>query len=167
MKKLQKIIILSVVLISGVALFAVAFADGDPGFKGRGFGKHHGNRGLGLALLTKYQVKNLAAQTLSEMSGQPVKEITQKFEKERPRAVMQELNINRETFRAAMQEKVKGLVKQAEENGSITLEQKNNILAKIEEKAQRRTLMKQLIDKGVADGTITEEQALMLQHKPR
>ncbi len=167
MKKLQSIIIVSVVLVTGIALFAVAFAAGDQGFSGRGFGKHREHRGSALALLSRYQFKNLATETLAEMSGQSVEMINQKFENQRPRVVMQELNIDREAFRTAMQGKIKGLVKQATANGSITPVQEEEILAKIEEKAQRRGLLKQLVEKGVADGTITEEQALMLQRKPK
>ncbi len=167
MKKLQTIIIVSVVLVTGFALFAVAFAEGDQGFGDRGFGKHREHKGFALAILSRYQFKNLAAQTLSEMSGQSVEIINQKFENQRPRAVMQELNIDRETFRTVMQEKMKGLVKQAVANGSITPVQEREILAKVEEKAQRHVLFNQLIEKGVSDGTITEEQALMLQRKPK
>jgi len=167
MKRLQAIIIVSVVLVSGAALFAVAFADSAPERSGHGFGKHRGHRGMALALLTRYQVKNIAVQTLSELSGQRVEEITQKFENRRPRTVMQELNIDRETFQTAMQEKIRDLVKLSVANDSITSEQEREILGKMEEKTKRRVLMKQLIDKGVADGTITEEQAILLQHKPQ
>ena len=157
MKKLQKLIIVSVVLVTGIALFAVAFAEGDQGFSGRGFCRPRQHRGSALALLSRYQLKNLAAETLAEMSGQSVGTINQKFENQQPRVVMQELNIDREAFRTLMQEKIKGLVKQATANGSITPVQEGEILAKIEEKAQRRGLLKQLVEKGVADGTITEE----------
>ena len=167
MKKLQTFIIVSVVLVTGFALFAVAFAEGDQGFSGRGFSKHREHRGSVLALLSRYQFKNLAAHSLAEMSGHSAETINQKFENQRPHVVMQELNIDRETFRTVMQEKIKGLVKQATENGSITPVQEREILAKIEEKDQRRVLLNQLIEKGVSDGTITKEQALMIQRKPK
>jgi hypothetical protein len=167
MKNLPRIIILSIALVFTATLFAVAFADNEPGFGRKGFGKHHMHRGSALSLLTRYQVKNLAAQTLSELSGQPVEVINLKFSHERPRDVMQELNIEKEAFQSSMHAKITNLVKQAEENGSITPEQEREILAKIEERVQRRALMKKLIDKGIADGSITEAQAQILQPKRR
>lgn len=167
MKNLPRIIILSVALVFTATIFAVAFAEDEPGYGRKGFGKHRAHRESALSLLTRYQVKNLAAQTLSEMSGQPVEVIKQKFSNERPRDVMQELNIDREAFQSSMHEKIRTLVNQAKENGSITPEQEREILAKIEVRVQRRTLMKKLVDKGIADGSITEEQAQILQPKRR
>lgn len=140
MKKRQAILIVSIVLVTGIALFAVAFADADRGLNGRGFGKHRQHKGFALALLARYQVKNLAAQTLSEMSGQSVEKINQKLENQRPRSVVQELDIDHEAFQNAMQGKIRGLVRQAAENGSITPDQEKTILAKMEDQAQRRTL---------------------------
>ena len=167
MNQKQSIIIVSIVVVSLIALIAVAFADNTGAYKGRGFGKHRHHKGFGLSLLTKYQMQNLMAQTLAEMTGQPVDVINQKFETQRPRIVMQESSVDREKFRTAMQSKVKALVEQAAENGSITPEQKNDILAKMAEKSQRREVMQQLIEKGISDGTITEEQAQMLQRKSK
>ena len=167
MKNLPRIIILSIALALTATIIAVAFAEDEPGFGRKGYGKHRAHRDSALSLLTKYQVKNLAAQTLSEMSGQPVDVIKQRFSNERPRDVMQELNIDREAFKSSMHGKIRGLVNQAMENGSITPEQEKEILSKIDVRVQRRALMKKLIDKGVADGSITEEQAQILQPKRR
>ena len=167
MKSLPKITILIVALVFTATFFAFAFAENEPGYGRKGFGKHRAHRNSALSLLTRYQVKNLAAQTLSEMSGQPVEVIKQKLSNESPRVVMQELNIDRDAFQSSMHEKIRTLVNQAEENGSITPEQEREILAKIEVRVQRQALMKKLIDKGIADGSITEEQAQILQPKRR
>jgi hypothetical protein len=37
----------------------------------------------------------------------------------------------------------------------------------MEFRSQRRALMNRLVEKGIADGTLTEEQAQLLMHKPR
>ena len=42
-----------------------------------------------------------------------------------------------------------------------------DILAKMENRSKRRELMSQLIEKGITDGTITQEDAQMLLHKRR
>jgi polyhydroxyalkanoate synthesis regulator phasin len=78
---------------------------------------------------------------------------------------MQELNIDRQAFRTAMQAKASERIKQAVANGSITPEQEKEILAKMENRSKRRELMSQLIEKGIADGTITQEDAQMLLRK--
>jgi hypothetical protein len=83
------------------------------------------------------------------------------------RSVMQELNIDRQTFREAMQAKERERIKLAVADGSITPEQEKEILAIIEKRAKRRELMSKLIEKGIADGTITREEAQMLMRKRR
>jgi len=49
----------------------------------------------------------------------------------------------------------------------VASQQEEEIMAKMEEQSQRRMLMKQLIEKGVTDGTITGDQAIMLQRRPK
>jgi hypothetical protein len=118
-------------------------------------------------LLAKYQQTNLMVQTLSEMTEQSAETIQAKFKDQRMRTVMQELNIDKQAFRRAMQVKVKERVKQAAVNGTITPEQEKDILTKIENGSKRRELMSQLIEKGIEDGTITPEQAQILKRKQR
>ena len=167
MKNLPRIMILGVALVFTTTFFAIASAEDGPGYGRKGFGKHRTHRDSALSLLTRYQVKNLAAQTLSELSGQPVEVIKQRLSNERPRVVMQDLSIDKEAFQNSMHEKIRNLVNQAEDSGSITPEQEREILAKIEVRVQRRALMKKMIDKGIADGSITEEQAQILQPRRR
>ena len=83
------------------------------------------------------------------------------------RSVMQELNIDRQAFRDAMQAKERERIKQAVADGSITPDQENEIIAKMETQAKRRELMRKLIEKGIEDGTITQDEARMLLHKRR
>ncbi|MGW8302828.1 MAG: hypothetical protein ACWGNO_12195 [Desulfobacterales bacterium] len=162
-----KHIIISCILAAGIIISGLAFADGI-GHRGqRGIGFHRSQNAFGLMLLVKYQQKNLMLQTLSEMTGQSVEAVAARLKDQRMHAVMQELNIDRQAFRAAMQAKVSERIKQAAANGTITPEQQKDILTKMDNRAKRRELMKQLVEKGIEDGTITSEQAQMLMRKPR
>jgi ATP phosphoribosyltransferase regulatory subunit HisZ len=96
------------------------------------------------------------------------------IKEQRMRALIQELNIDRQAFRDLMQSKVSERVKQAAANRSITPEQEKEILAKMELrskrrelKIKRRELMSKLVENGIKDGTITQDEALMLKRKPR
>jgi hypothetical protein len=83
------------------------------------------------------------------------------------RSVMQELNIDRQAFRDAMQAKERERIRQAVNDGSITSQQEKEILAKMETYSKRRELMRKLIENGIEDGTITRDEARMLMHKRR
>ena len=165
--KTKHTIILSCVLVAGIIFSGLALA-GDPG-KGaaRGFGfKHHRSNG-GLVMLARYQQKNLMLQTLSEMTGQSVEAIETQLNGQRFNTVMEDLGIDREAFRTAMQAKINQRIKSAVAEGSITAEQEKEILEKMETRGQRHEIMSRLIEKGVADGTITEQQAQILMRKSR
>ena len=157
--------IISCVLVAVIILSGFAFADSQGAGDRRGFGFKQRHKAGGLMLLAKYQQTNLMVQTLSEMTGQSAETIQAKFKDQRMRTVMQELNIDRQAFRRAMQVKVKERVKLAAVNGTITPEQEKDILTKIENGSKRRELMGQLIEKGIEDGTITPEQAQILKRK--
>ena len=116
-------------------------------------------------LLAKYQQRNLMVQVLSEKTGQSAETINTKLKEQGMRAVIQELSIDRQALRTALHAKVSERVKQAVANGSITPEQQKDILAKMENGSKRRELMSQLIEKGIEDGTITQEDAQMLLRK--
>ncbi len=163
----KKHIIISCVLVVGIIFSGLALADSQrTGHrKGLGFKQHH--KGGGLQLLVGYQQKNLRVQVLSEMTKQSVEAIQLKLKDQRMRSVMQELNIDRQAFRDAMQAKERERIKQAVTDGSITPEQEKEILAKIENRTKRRELMSMLIEKGIEDGTITRDEAQMLMHKQR
>ena len=118
-------------------------------------------------LLVKYQQKNLMIQTLSEMTGQTVEAVAARLKDQRMHTVMQELNVDRQAFRKAMQAKVSERIEQAAANRTITPEQQKDILTKMDTRSRRRELMSQLVEKGIEDGTITQEQAQMLMRKPR
>ena len=162
----KKLIIISCILVVGIIFSGLAFTDSQrTGHrKGLGFKQHHKG---GLQLLAGYQQKNLRVQVLSEMTEQSVKAIQLKLKDQRMRSVMQELNIDRQAFRDAMQGKERERIKQAVTDGSITSEQEKEILAEMETYSKRRELMSKLIEKGLEDGTITRDEARMLMRKQR
>ena len=168
MKKKQTIIVIGVLLIGLVisgAIQAAGRGDGDVlGYRHKG---EHGKDGLGP--LTHYVKQNLAVSVLSEMSGQPSESVRQKLQDQRMRGFLEEYNIDRQAFHTAMQAKVNALVQCLTAGGFITPQQAKEYTDRIGRRSQlrseRRELMNQLIEKGLADGTITPEQAQMLQPK--
>jgi hypothetical protein len=163
----KKHIITSCVLIVGIIFSGLAVADSQRTGHRKGFGFKQHHKGGGLQLLAEYQQKNLRVQVLSEMTKQPVEAIQLKLKDQRQGSVMRELNIDRQAFRDAMQAKERERINQAVADGSITPEQENEILTKMETQAKRRELMRKLIEKGIEDGTITRDEARMLLHKRR
>jgi polyhydroxyalkanoate synthesis regulator phasin len=163
----KKHIIISCVLVVGIVICGLALADSQRTGQRRDFGFKRLHTGGDLQLLAEYQQKNLRVQVLSEMTGQSVESIQLKLKDYGMRSAMQELNIDRQAFRAAVHAKEQTLIKQAVVDGSITPEQQKEILAKIENRTKRRELMGKLIEKGIEDGTITREEARMLLHKRR
>ena len=163
MKKIP--IIVASVLVMGMVLCGPAFADNQGKGDRQGFGFKQRHKGGGLLLLAKYQQRNLMVQVLSEMTGQSTEAINTKLKEQRIRALMQGLNIDRQAFRTAMKAKVNERIKQAVANGNITPEQQKDILEKMENRSKRRELMSQLIEKGIEDGTITQEDAQVLFRK--
>lgn len=165
MKKAQ--LMIAFLLVMGMAFSGTAFAErpGAGGFPHRGFKSQRPHGMMGFSLLTKYQLNNMRVQVLSRITKQPENIIRKKLRNSHLRAVLTEYKIDRKAFHDGMLAKMRRLVKQAAKNGSITPEQKKDILAKMEHQAQRRDIMAQLIEKGVKDGTITGEQARMLRHK--
>ena len=163
----KKHTIISCVLIVGIIFSGLALADSQrTGHrKGHGFKQHQ--KGGGLQLLAGYQQKNLRVQVLSELTGQSVEAIQLKLKDQGLRGVMQELIIDRQEFRAAMQAKERARIQQAVTDGSITPAQEKEILAKIDNRNKRRELMSKLIEKGIEDGTITRDEARMLVRKQR
>ena len=165
--KTKHTIILSCVLVVGIIFSGLALAENPAKGARQGFGFKRHHSGGGLVMLAKYQQKNLMVQVLSEMTGQPVKTIEAKFKEQRMRSVIEELGIDHEAFRTAMHAKINQRIKSAVADGSITKEQEQELLEKIENRSQRRELMSRLVEKGLADGTITQEQAQVLMRKSR
>jgi len=166
MKKIQ-IIVMAGVLAIGMVISGMALATGPGDRPQRGSGFHRPQENQALTLLTRYQHQNLKSQVLSELSGQSAEAINQKLKSQRMRAVIEELGIDRQAFRSAMQAKINNLIKQAAVNGTITAEQEKDIFEKMQNRAKRHELMSRLIEKGIEDGTITQEQAQTIMRKPR
>ena len=163
----KKHIITSCVLVLSIIFSGLALADSQRAGHRQGFGSKKHHQGGGLQMLAAYQQKNLRLQVLSEMTGQPAEAIELRLKNQRMRGVMQELNIDRQAFRDALQAKEKARIKQAVADRSITPEQENKILTKMENRTKRRELMSRLIEKGIEDGTITRDEARMLMRKSR
>ena len=161
----KKHIIITSVLVVSIILSGLALADSQRTGHRKGFGFKQHNQGGGLELLVRYQQKNMKVQVLSEMTGQPVEALQLKLKDQRMRRVMQELKIDRQKFRDAMQAKEKEFIRQAVAEGSITPNQEKEILAKIENRTKRRELMSKLIENGIETGTITREEAQALMGK--
>ena len=166
MKQIQTIIVASV-LVMGMVLCGPAFADSQGKGDRQGFGFKQRHNGGGLMLLAIYEQKNLAVQVLSDLTKQSAGAISAKLKEQGMRAVMQGLNVDRHAFLNAMKAEVNERIRQAAVNKSITPEQEKEILIKMENRSKRRELMSRLIEKGIEDGTITQEDAQMLLHKRR
>ena len=160
-------IITSCVLIVGIIFSGLTFADSQrTGYrKHLGFKQHY--NGGGLRLLAGYQQRNIKFQVLAEMTEQSVEAIQLKLKDQPMRSVMQELKIDRQAFRDAIQAKERERINRAVSDGSITPEQEKEILVKMETHAKRRELLRKLIEKGIEDGTITRDDARMLMRKQR
>lgn len=165
--KTKLTIIISCILVAGIIISGLAFANGTGNRGHRGAGFHSPQKAFALVLLLKYQQKNLMVQTLSDMTGQSVEAIEAKLKDQRMREVMQELKIDRQAFHTAMRIKSIELIQKSAESGTITPEQAKHILAKMKTQSRRRELMSQLVEKGVTDGTISAEEAQMLMGKSR
>ena len=166
MKKIQTIVMAGILAI-GMVISGMALASGPQDRPHKGSGFHRSQEDQALMLLTRYQHQNIKSQVLAELSGQSVETINQKLKSRGMRAVFEELGVDRQTFRSAMQAKVNSLIKQAAANGTITPEQEKAIFEKMENRAKRHELMSRLIEKGIEDGSITPQQAQTLFHKPR
>lgn len=158
MKKSQTIIVIGM-LVFGLALSGAAFAMGPQNGIHKA-GHHRGAAGQGV--LAKYVRQNMKVQALAEITGQPAESVRQQLRDGGTRAFMNEHKIDRAAFRAAMQEKTKALVADLVKNGYITPEQQERMAERAQLRAERHALMGRLVEKGIADGTITQEQARLL-----
>lgn len=135
---------------------------GDP----QGEGMKPGKRPDGPAeMLGKFQFENMAVQTISELSSQPIETITAKLKDNRLPKVLEEYSITKDAFQTAMKPKFVALVQKRVDDGSITADQQALILEALEKQGERHELMEKLIQNGVTAGIITQEEAdKMLAH---
>ncbi|WP_027357658.1 hypothetical protein [Desulforegula conservatrix] len=117
--------------------------------------KHNGP----LEMLGRFQFENMAAQTISELSSQPVETVAAKLKQDRLPKVLKEYNITKETFQTSMKPKFIALVHKRVEDGSITAAQETLILEALEKQGSRHAIMEKLIQNGVTAGIITQEEA--------
>ena len=166
MKKTLSIIAISVVLV-GLAFYVAATAANPQDQANPGSGHPRMLAKSGPGQLVRYVRENMAAQAVSEITKQPVDTIRKKLQEERLPAVLAEYQVDRKAFSEAMHAKVQDLWGKLVESNYLTVDQRNQLLARMDQYAQRRALMKSLVDKAITDGTITPEQAQMLLKRPR
>ena len=147
-----KLMTLLLALVLGIGFCETALADGPGG--------HH--RGGGPMFLGRLVQHNMMVQVLSELSKQPEDTIRQQLKEQHLRGVLSTYNVDRKVFHAAMKTKITALVKLLMDNGYLTAEQNAKIQNKMAKFAQRRQIITTLVEKGLADGTITQEQARLL-----
>jgi polyhydroxyalkanoate synthesis regulator phasin len=169
MKEKMKVMALICLLVIDVLICGMAIAAGPDDQQAMGFGpKFHRGRDGGPDLLAGYVRENLMAQALAEISKQPVATIQKQLEESRLPALLDQYKITPEAFQTAMRPKVTALVNQLVETGYLSKAQASDVLERLDKFAERQTVMKKLIEKGVKDGTITQEQAsLLLPGPPR
>jgi hypothetical protein len=163
MKKTLSII--TVALVLGLSAYLVSSAANfpEPGSPGSGI---HQTKG-GPHLLIRFVRANMAAQTIAAISNQPVDTVRGKIEEQGLPAALAEFHVDRKAFAEGMRTKFQDLLGQLSDSGYLTAGQKEQILTQIGQYAERRTLMKGLIDKALTDGTITPDQAQTLMKGPR
>ena len=120
------VVVVSVVLVSGWAFAA------DPGF-----GDQHAQKNpppppnIGIHLLVKYEMDNMAINVIAGLTGQPVETIQASLAESDMRTLLEANVVNETLFRAAMKEKMLELVNEALANGRITQTQADDIIEKI------------------------------------
>lgn len=169
MKEKMKMMALICLLVIDVLVCGLAMASGPDDPQEMGFGApFHRGRGGGQDLLAGYVRENLTAQALAELTKQPVATIQKQLEANRLPALFDQYKITPEAFHTAMRGKVTTLVNQLVETGYLSKEQASNVFERLDKFAERQTVMKKLIEKGIKDGVITQEQAsLLLPGPPR
>jgi hypothetical protein len=157
------LLIVGVALVFGLTIYLSATAANSPEQSNAGPGYHQARGGSPLIHFVR---TNMAAQTIAGITGQRVEDIRAELEGQRLPAVLAAHNVDRKAFADGMRARFQNLLGQLSNDGYLTADQKNQILAQVEQRVQRRTLMKGLIDKAITDGTITQGQAETLMKRP-
>jgi hypothetical protein len=166
MKKSLSIVSIFVVIV-GLALYVGATAGDsqDQAIPGSRQPRMLAKNGPGQ--LARYVRENMAAEAIAGITKQPVDTIRKELQEKRLPAVLQEYQIDRKAFGDAMHAKFQDLLGKLVDGNYLTVDQRNQIVARMDQYAQRRELMKSVIDKAVTDGTITPDQAQTLLKRPR
>ena len=156
--------IVALVLVAAVSVYLGANAANPPDQTGTATGYHKAKGGA--PMLNQFVRRNMVAQTISGITGLPVDEIRQQLESQRLPDVLAAHNVDRKAFADGMKTRFQTLLGQLSNNGYLTDAQKSQIISRMDKFAERRALLKSLVDKGLADGTLTQEQAQTLIGKP-
>ena len=85
----------------------------------------------GLHLLMKYQMDNLMAEVMSEISEQDLETVQSELEKSDPFTLLQNYGLDESKFHSAMKEKMIELVNTVKSNGQITQVQAEEVIEDI------------------------------------
>ena len=126
----QKLIV-AMILIVAFAAAGVAF-----GIEMNMGGEHPGHRPPHppkgpLGLLMKCQADNVHAEVLAQITGQSAEALREAMKETHMGKLLETCEVDRETFRTAMDAKATELVQKAADEGRITQEQAADILDKI------------------------------------
>ncbi len=158
-KTITVIMVLSGILISGIVL-----ANDQHVKPKKMHPPPHGN--IGLDLLMKFQHENMMRVVLCDVTGQPAEVINQKLKFQHPAELIRDYDIAPKVFQDAIKVNTTILIERAKASGIITPEQQKEISEAIEKQASHQKVMKQLIEKGIEDGTITKDQIRMMLPEP-
>ena len=166
MKKSLSIVSIFVFIV-GLALYVGATAANSQDQANPGSGQPRMLAKNGPGQLARYVRENMAAEAIAGIAKQPVDTIRKELQEKRLPAVLQEYQVDRKAFGLAMHAKFQDLLEKLVDSNYLTVDQRNQIVARMDHYAQRRELMKSVIDKAVTDGTITPDQAQTLMKRPR
>jgi hypothetical protein len=172
MKKVR-MLVLNSALFLGIILSGTGCAAGPPDHPPR-MGGPGGRQGGGDPMLLARAVqKNIMAQALSQLTGQPADSLEEKLKERQLPALLDEYRIDRKAFHDAMRVKMSALVRLLTGNGYLSETDGEKVLEQSQEgdrpagrgdeMAKRREIMSRLIKKGLADGTITRQEAELLR----
>jgi len=152
-------------LLIAIPLNAAAFKG--PDLEGRKGPCIHRHKKDGAELCMRFVNQNLAVEAIAELSGQPQEIIRQKLDRKRPYLLLAEYGIEPKAFRSAMEIRHRALLYKLNEMGYLTSDQLTLIQERKNRRAERRALMQKLVEAGLENGTITQEEAASLVPRDR
>ena len=163
-KKMKLLVIVCALFIgAGAASFGFAGTpdiDGTPPPK-IGHPCHH--RGGGPNLLGRYLRENLMVEVVSQLSKQSADTVRQEMEGKPLPVVLDEYKIDPKTFHAAVEAKKTSQINQLVTDGYLSSDQGKAVLGEMEKRTRRHELMAKVINKALADGTISAQEAQLLE----
>lgn len=167
----MKLLVVACALLIGVgaASFGVAYTAGGDDARAPMIGPPCHHRGGGPNLLGRYLHENMVVEVVSQLSKQSAETVGQQIKEKPLPFVLDEYKIDPKSFHAAMEVKKTSQVNQFVTDGYLSSEQGKAILGEMADRTRRHELMAKVIKKALADGTISAQEAQLLEpphHKP-